>query len=65
VRWLLPLGSDLFSEALALGIPALVGVASYAVLVWLMRMEEIELIALKVTQRLRRSRGRADLRNNS
>jgi putative peptidoglycan lipid II flippase len=65
VRPLLPPGSDLLGETLALGIPVLAGTVVYAVLVWMMRLKEIELIASKVLSRLGRFRGRADIGNNS
>ena len=47
---------SLFTEALTLGVPALVGGGLYAALVWMMRLPEVELIWGKVATRLRRSR---------
>ncbi len=45
---------NLVSQALLLGIPTLLGGALYAILVWRMRLPEVELILTKVTSRLRR-----------
>jgi putative peptidoglycan lipid II flippase len=47
---------NLISDALLLGIPALLGGALYAALVWRMRLPEIELILSKLTTRLHRNR---------
>ncbi|MEO5951466.1 MAG: murein biosynthesis integral membrane protein MurJ [Chloroflexia bacterium] len=48
--------SNIVTEAILLGIPALVGFALYAVLVWQMRLPEVELVAGKIVGRLRRKR---------
>jgi putative peptidoglycan lipid II flippase len=47
-------GESLVSKALLFGIPALLGGALYAGLVWRMRLPEVELILAKATNRLRR-----------
>lgn len=48
-------GDTLVGKALLLGVPLLLGAGLYAVLVWLMRLPEVELIASKVRARLRRT----------
>jgi putative peptidoglycan lipid II flippase len=45
-------GTNIISQALLLGIPALFGGLLYVALVWLMRMPEIELITSKVLSKL-------------
>jgi putative peptidoglycan lipid II flippase len=47
---------NLISDILLLGVPASVGGALYAALVWRMRLPEVELILSKVASRLRRGR---------
>jgi putative peptidoglycan lipid II flippase len=60
VTWWLLAGvlqnENLLTDTLLLGIPALMGGALYATLVWRMRLPEVELILNKVTTRLRRNR---------
>jgi hypothetical protein len=47
-------GDTLLEKTLLLGIPALAGAGLYALLVWRMRLPEVELIAAKIQGRLRR-----------
>jgi putative peptidoglycan lipid II flippase len=47
--------NNLFTEALVLGVPALLGGGLYIALVWQMRLPEAELIAGKIRGRLRRT----------
>jgi putative peptidoglycan lipid II flippase len=46
--------NSLFTEAVLVGVPALLGGALYAALVWTMRLPEVELIAGKIRGRLGR-----------
>jgi putative peptidoglycan lipid II flippase len=48
---------NLFTEALVLGIPALLGGSLYVALIWLMRLPEVELITGKIRGRLKRTIG--------
>lgn len=48
--------TNVLAEAFLLGIPAAVGLALYAALVWQMRLPEVELVANRIVGRLRRKR---------
>jgi putative peptidoglycan lipid II flippase len=50
----LPPGPSLVEEVIVLGVPAAVGGAVYIALIWLMRMPEARMIAIRIRSRLKR-----------